>query len=102
MAQDHLTKLHINLKFFPGQKIDRWTTGTRRYACLDCTQCRDVVAHDGGDYKSFWEVGAAGGWTKRAGSSRVWIRVRSPASIAVQRERSERWNRRASGSTHRR
>jgi hypothetical protein len=28
----------------------------------------------------------------------VWIKVRNPAGIAVQRERSEIWNRRASGS----
>jgi bifunctional non-homologous end joining protein LigD len=31
--------------------------------------------------------------TYRSGPSRVWIKVRNPASIAVQRERSERWNR---------
>jgi bifunctional non-homologous end joining protein LigD len=33
--------------------------------------------------------------TYRSGPSRVWIKVRNPASIAVQRERSEIWNRRA-------
>jgi bifunctional non-homologous end joining protein LigD len=27
-----------------------------------------------------------------SGPCRVWIKVRSPVSIAVQRERSERWN----------
>jgi bifunctional non-homologous end joining protein LigD len=32
----------------------------------------------------------------RSGPCRVWIKVRNPASIAVQRERSERWNREAS------
>jgi bifunctional non-homologous end joining protein LigD len=32
--------------------------------------------------------------TYRSGPSRVWIKVRNPASTAVQRERSERWNRR--------
>jgi bifunctional non-homologous end joining protein LigD len=31
--------------------------------------------------------------TYRSGPRRVWIKVRNPASIAVQRERSERWNR---------
>jgi bifunctional non-homologous end joining protein LigD len=31
--------------------------------------------------------------TYRSGPCRVWIKVRSPASIAVQRERSEIWNR---------
>jgi bifunctional non-homologous end joining protein LigD len=36
--------------------------------------------------------------TYRSGPCRVWIKVRNPASIAVQRERSEIWNRRASGS----
>jgi bifunctional non-homologous end joining protein LigD len=30
--------------------------------------------------------------TYRSGPSRVWIKVRNPASVAVQRERSERWN----------
>jgi ATP-dependent DNA ligase len=29
----------------------------------------------------------------RSGPCPGWIKVRSPASIAVQRERSERWNR---------
>jgi len=31
--------------------------------------------------------------TYRSGPCPVWIEVRNPASIAVQRERSERWNR---------
>ena len=31
--------------------------------------------------------------TYRSGLCRVWIKVRNPASIAVQRERSEMWNR---------
>jgi bifunctional non-homologous end joining protein LigD len=30
--------------------------------------------------------------TYRSGPCRVWIKVRNPASIAVQRERSEIWN----------
>jgi bifunctional non-homologous end joining protein LigD len=30
--------------------------------------------------------------TYRSGPCRVWIKVRNPASIAVQRERSERWS----------
>jgi bifunctional non-homologous end joining protein LigD len=40
--------------------------------------------------------------TYRSGPCRVWIKVRNPASIAVQRERSEIWNRRASGHSARR
>jgi bifunctional non-homologous end joining protein LigD len=40
--------------------------------------------------------------TYQSGPCRVWIKVRNPASIAVQRERSEIWNRRASGSARRR
>jgi hypothetical protein len=31
----------------------------------------------------------------RSGPCRVWIKLRSPASIAAQRERSEKWNRRS-------
>jgi bifunctional non-homologous end joining protein LigD len=31
--------------------------------------------------------------TCRSGPCPVWIKVRNPASIAVQRERSEKWNR---------
>jgi bifunctional non-homologous end joining protein LigD len=31
--------------------------------------------------------------TYRSGPCPVWIKVRNPASIAVQRERSENWNR---------
>jgi bifunctional non-homologous end joining protein LigD len=31
--------------------------------------------------------------TYQSGPSRAWIKVRNPASIAVQRERSEIWNR---------
>jgi ATP-dependent DNA ligase len=31
--------------------------------------------------------------TYRSGPCRLWIKVRNPASIAVQRERSEMWNR---------
>jgi ATP-dependent DNA ligase len=38
--------------------------------------------------------------TYRSGPCRVWIKVRNPASIAVQRERGEIWNRRAGGSAH--
>jgi bifunctional non-homologous end joining protein LigD len=37
--------------------------------------------------------------TYRSGPCRVWIKVRNPASIAVQRERSEIWNRRESGGS---
>jgi bifunctional non-homologous end joining protein LigD len=38
----------------------------------------------------------------RSGPCRVWIKVCNPASIAVQRERSEIWNRPASGGARRR
>jgi bifunctional non-homologous end joining protein LigD len=31
--------------------------------------------------------------TYRSGPCPTWIKVRNPASIAVQRERSEKWNR---------
>ena len=31
--------------------------------------------------------------TYRSGPCPVWIKVRNPASIAVQRKRSEKWNR---------
>jgi ATP-dependent DNA ligase len=47
--------------------------------------CRGHRFQEGGRYLSLWPC-------------RVWIKVRNPASIAVQRERSEIWNRRASGS----
>jgi bifunctional non-homologous end joining protein LigD len=40
--------------------------------------------------------------TYQSGPCRVWIKVRNPASIAVQRERSELWNRRGSGSARQR
>jgi bifunctional non-homologous end joining protein LigD len=33
--------------------------------------------------------------TYQCGPCRVWIKVRNPASVAVQRERSEIWNRRS-------
>jgi bifunctional non-homologous end joining protein LigD len=36
--------------------------------------------------------------TYQSGPCRVWIKVRNPASIAAQRDRSEIWNRRTSGS----
>jgi bifunctional non-homologous end joining protein LigD len=36
--------------------------------------------------------------TYRSGPCRVWIKVRNPTSIAVQRERSEIWNRQTSSS----
>jgi bifunctional non-homologous end joining protein LigD len=31
--------------------------------------------------------------TYRSGPCSVWIKVRNPASVAIQRERSEKWNR---------
>jgi bifunctional non-homologous end joining protein LigD len=38
----------------------------------------------------------------RSGRCSVWIKARNPANITAQRERSEIWNRRASGSVRRR
>jgi bifunctional non-homologous end joining protein LigD len=38
-------------------------------------------------------VSKRGDGTYRPGSCPAWIKVRNPASIAVQRERSEKWNR---------
>jgi ATP-dependent DNA ligase len=40
--------------------------------------------------------------TYRSGPCKAWIKVRNPASLAVQRKRSENWNRRASGSARKR
>jgi bifunctional non-homologous end joining protein LigD len=54
------------------------------------------------------QLGAEGVVSKKvdgayqSGPCRVWIKVRNPASIAVQRERSENWNRRGSGSARQR
>jgi hypothetical protein len=52
-------------------------------------------------------LGAEGIVSKKAmaridGLSRLWIKVRNPASIAVQRERTEIWNQRAPSSARRR
>ena len=58
------------------------------------------VAEDGPTvFKHACRLGAEGivskkvDGTYRSGPCRVWIKVRNPASIAVQRERSENWNR---------
>jgi hypothetical protein len=46
-----------------------------------------------------WRLSAEGIVSKKVDSTyrsvqcRVWIKVRNPASVAVQRERSENWNR---------
>jgi hypothetical protein len=54
------------------------------------------------------QLGAVGIVSKKvdgayqSGPCPIWIEVRNPASIAVQRERSEIWNRRASVSARRR
>ncbi len=63
------------------------------------------IAEDGATvFAHACQVGAEGivskrvDGTYRSGPNRVWIKVRNPASIAVQREGSERWNRRALGS----
>jgi ATP-dependent DNA ligase len=45
-----------------------------------------------------WRLGAEGIVSKRLGSPyrsgphAAWVKVRNPASVAVQRERSEKWN----------
>jgi hypothetical protein len=55
------------------------------------------VAEDGSTVLAF-RLGAEGivskriDGTYRSGPCSVWIKVRNPASIAVQRERSEKWN----------
>jgi bifunctional non-homologous end joining protein LigD len=67
------------------------------------------VAEDGPTvFAHACRLGAEGIVSKRgdgayqSGPCRVWIKVRNPASIAVQRERSENWNRRGSGSARQR
>jgi hypothetical protein len=67
------------------------------------------IAEDGATvFAHACRLGAEGIVSKRIDSTyqsdpcRVWIKVRNPASIAVQRERSEMWNRRASDSARRR
>jgi bifunctional non-homologous end joining protein LigD len=67
------------------------------------------VAEDGPTvFAHACRLGAEGIVSKRvdgayqSGPCHVWIKVRNPASIAVQRERSERWNRRGSGSARQR
>jgi bifunctional non-homologous end joining protein LigD len=69
----------------------------------------EQIAEDGATvFAHACRLGAEGIVSKRidstyqSGPCRVWIKVRDPASIAVQRERSEIWNRRASGSVRRR
>jgi bifunctional non-homologous end joining protein LigD len=58
------------------------------------------IAEDGAIvFAQACRLGAEGIVSKRvdgaylSGPCRVWIKVRNPTSIAVQRERSERWNR---------
>jgi bifunctional non-homologous end joining protein LigD len=58
------------------------------------------ISEDGATvYEHACQLGAEGivskkvDGTYRSGPCRVWIKVRNPASIAVQRERSEIWNR---------
>jgi bifunctional non-homologous end joining protein LigD len=67
------------------------------------------VAEDGATvFAHACRLGAEGIVSKRidstyhSGACRVWIKVRNPASIAVQRERDEIWNRRTSGGGRRR
>jgi bifunctional non-homologous end joining protein LigD len=67
------------------------------------------VAADGATvFAHACQLGAEGIVSKKidsahlSGPCRVWIKVRNPTSIAVQRERSEMWNRRASVSAHQR
>jgi ATP-dependent DNA ligase len=64
------------------------------------------IAEDGSTvFANACQLGAEGIVSKRidsayqSGPCRVWIKVCNPASIAVQRERSEIWNRRSAGST---
>jgi ATP-dependent DNA ligase len=66
-------------------------------------QGRDSLHHIEGDaatvFRHTCKLGAGGIVSKqvdapyRSGPHSAWIKVRNPASIAVQRERSENWNR---------
>jgi bifunctional non-homologous end joining protein LigD len=67
------------------------------------------IAEDGATvFADACELGAEGivskkvDGTYRSRPGRLWIKVRNLASIAVQRERSEIWHRRAPGSARRR
>jgi bifunctional non-homologous end joining protein LigD len=73
------------------------------------TLLNEHIAEDGATvFAHACRLGAEGIVSKRidstyqSGPCRVWIKVRNPASFAVQRERSERWNRRALGSARQR
>jgi bifunctional non-homologous end joining protein LigD len=72
-------------------------------------QLNEHIAEDGATVFAYaCRLGAEGivskrvDGTYRSGRSRVWIKVRNPASLAVQRERSEKWDGRAPGSARRR
>jgi bifunctional non-homologous end joining protein LigD len=65
-----------------------------------CILLNDHIAEDGAIvFAHACRLGAEGivskrvDGTYRSGRSRLWIKVRNPASIAVQRERSEIWDR---------
>jgi ATP-dependent DNA ligase len=68
---------------------------SRQASCLN-----EHVAEDGPTVFAYaTRLGAEGVVSNRvdgicqSGPCRLWIKVRNPASIAVQRERSEKWNR---------
>jgi bifunctional non-homologous end joining protein LigD len=72
-----------------------------------CILLNEHVAEDGSTvFAHACRLGAEGivskriDGTYRSGPCRLWIKVRNPASIAAQRERSEIWNR--GGSARRR
>jgi bifunctional non-homologous end joining protein LigD len=65
-------------------------------------QLNEHIAEDGATvFAHACQLGAEGIVSKkvdstyRSGPCRAWIKVRNPASITAQRERSEIWNRRA-------
>jgi ATP-dependent DNA ligase len=84
--------------------------GDREAARTAIVYAFDLIEHDGEDLRNLPFLDRKATLTRllrktKAGSMAptnparaAWIKVRNPASIAVQRERSEIWNRRASGS----
>jgi hypothetical protein len=74
--------------------------GAARLAAARAILLNEHVAEDGPTvFAHACRLGAEGivskkvDGTYRSGPCPVWIKVRNPASIAVQRERSEKWNR---------
>jgi hypothetical protein len=89
-----------------------WTGSPRWRGCCDTEAgilLNEHISEDGATvFAHACRLGAEGIVSKRidstyqSGLCRVWIKVRNPASIAVQGERREIWNRPASGGARRR